>query len=129
MYSIIGETYVITKLSFSDLLTCHFWSRVTRKKKERTMEKKVKSKQHCFEDTTELNDLYITVNIKCRNKSHVIKKFNLLILKTDSYNRIQCLVTLPLHSYPNFGFFLMKKRSQQNKMPPLNHFEHFVSRL
>ena len=82
----------------------------------------MKSKQHCFEDTTELNDLYITVNIKCRNKSHVIKKFNLLILKTDSYNRIQCLVTLPLHSYPNFGFFLMKKKESAKQNATIKSF-------
>lgn len=30
---VIGKVYVITKQSCPDLLTCHFWPRVTRKKK------------------------------------------------------------------------------------------------
>lgn len=74
----------------------------------------------------EISDLFITVNIQCKEgKAMFLNIFYLFNLKTDSYNRIQYLVTLPLHSYPKFGFFLMKKRSQQNKMPPLNHFATF----
>lgn len=57
----------------------------------------------------------MTVCITVKHNMHKEEKThfgNILIYfeNKDSYYRIQCLVTLPAHSYPNFSFFLMKKR-------------------
>lgn len=52
----------------------------------------------------------------------LLKKFNLVILKRDSYNRIQCLVTLPLHSYPKVWFLFNEKKESAKQNATIKSF-------
>ena len=43
-------------------------------------------------------------------------------MKTDSCNRIQCLVTLPLHSYPKLWFLFNEKKESAKQNATIKSF-------
>lgn len=55
----------------------------------------------------------------------LLKYFFYLFLKETSIIEFSAWSPFPYISIPTSVSFLMKKRSQQNKMPPLNHFATF----